>query len=205
MHLEIFNEQQLQLLPVVSKFKNEFYMVGGTAVALHIGHRVSIDFDLFNNGGIKPKNIIDKFKKNQETILVTLNRDGQLNLVCRNVKFTFFNFEYDVAHPILIEKSITIPSLLDLAAMKAFALGLRSKWKDYVDLYFILKTSYNIHEIADKAVTLFGQLFSEKLFRGQLNYFEGISFEEQVEFMPGFEVSENEVKEFLIDAALTGF
>ena len=205
MHLEIFNEQQLQLLPVVSKFKNEFYMVGGTAVALHIGHRLSIDFDLFKNGVIKPKNIIDKFKKNHETILVTLNREGQLNLVCRNVKFTFFNFGYDVPHPVLIEKSITIPSLLDLAAMKAFALGLRSKWKDYVDLYFILKASYNIHEIADKAVTLFGQLFSEKLFRGQLNYFQGISFDEQIEFMPDFEVNEKEVKDFLTDAALTGF
>lgn len=110
-----------------------------------------------------------------------------------------------MAHPIVIEKRITIPSLLDLAAMKAFALGLRSKWKDYVDLYFILKTSYNIHEIADKAVTLFGELFSEKLFRGQLNYFEGISFDEQIEFMPGFEVSEKEVKDFLTDVALTGF
>lgn len=61
MHLEIFNEQQFQLLPLLSKFKNEFYMVGGTAVALHIGHRLSIDFDLFKNGVIKPKNIIDKF------------------------------------------------------------------------------------------------------------------------------------------------
>ena len=110
-----------------------------------------------------------------------------------------------MTHPVLIEKSITIPSLLDLAAMKAFALGLRSKWKDYVDLYFILKASYNIREISEKAVTLFGQLFSEKLFRGQLNYFEGISFDEQIEFMPGFEVSEKEVKDFLTDAALTGF
>lgn len=205
MHLEIFNPQQQQLLPLLSTFKKEFYMVGGTAIALHIGHRLSIDFDLFKNGIIKPKNIIDKFKKNKETLLVTLNREGQLNLVCRDVKFTFFNFEYDVPHPIIIEKSITIPALLDLAAMKAFALGRRSKWKDYVDLYFIIKSHYNISEISTRAQELFGELFSEKLFRGQLNYFEGISFDEPVEFMHGFEVSEKEVKEFLIDAALTGF
>jgi hypothetical protein len=51
----------------------------------------------------------------------------------------------------------------------------------------------------------FGDLFSEKLFRGQLNYFQGISFEEQIEFMPGFEVSEEVVKNFLNEAALTGF
>jgi Nucleotidyl transferase AbiEii toxin, Type IV TA system len=205
MHLEIFNPQQQQLLPLLSTFKKEFYMVGGTAIALHIGHRLSIDFDLFKKGIIKPKNIIDKFKKKKEILLVTLNREGQLNLVCRNVKFTFFNFEYDVPHPILIEKSITIPALLDLAAMKAFAMGRRSKWKDYIDLYFIIKEHYNISEISTRAQELFGELFSEKLFRGQLNYFEGISFDEPVEFMPGFEVSEQEVKDFLIDAALTGF
>ena len=167
MHLEILNEQQHQLLPLLSKFKNEFYMVGGTAIALHIGHRMSIDFDLFKKGSIKPKRIVDKFNKHNETVLVTLNREGQLNLVCRNVNFTFFNFEYDVPHPVVIEKRITIPELLDLAAMKAFALGMRSKWKDYVDLYFIIKTHYGINEISEKATLLFGQMFSEKLFSVQ--------------------------------------
>jgi hypothetical protein len=205
MHPEVLNEQQQKLLPLLSKFKNEFYMVGGTAIALHIGHRLSIDFDLFKNGIIKPKSIIDKFKKNKESPFVTLNRDGQLNLVCRDVKFTFFNFEHDIPHPVVIEKRIAIPTLHDLAAMKAFALGRRSKWKDYIDLYFILKMHYSVTEISERATLLFGELFSEKLFRGQLNYFDGISFDEQIEFMPGFEVSETEVKDFLTEAALTGF
>ncbi len=205
MHPEIFNEEQRQLLPLLSKFKSEFYMVGGTAIALHIGHRLSIDFDLFKMGVIHLKKIINRFKESKEEIIVTLNRDGQLNLVCRNVKFTFFNFEYSIPHPVKLENGLSIPSLLDLAAMKAFALSRRSKWKDYLDLYFILKGHYNINIISEKATEYFGDLFSEKLFRGQLNYFEGISFEEQVEFMPGFEVNESEVKEFLVDAALTGF
>lgn len=205
MHLNIFNEHQRQLLPLLSKFKNEFYMVDGTAIALHIGHRLSIDFDLFKNGSIHPKRIITRFKENKEEIIVTLNREGQLNLVCRDVKFTFFNFQYDIPHPIIIEKRISIPGLLELAAMKAFAWGMRSKWKDYIDLYFIIKGHYNVNEISAKASELFSDLFSEKLFRGQLNYFKGISFEEQVEFMPGFEVGEQKVKDFLIDAALTGF
>ena len=205
MHPEIFNEEQRQLLPLLSKFKSEFYMVGGSAIALYIGHRLSIDFDLFKQGKIQPKKIITLFKKNDENIFVTLNRDGQLNLVCRNVKFTFFDFDYPIPHPVLLENGLSIPNLLDLAAMKAFALGMRSKWKDYVDLYFILKEHYDINTISQKATEYFGGLFSEKLFRGQLNYFDGISFEEKIEFMPGFEVNENEVKEFLVDAALTGF
>ena len=205
MHLEILNLEQQQLLPLLSSFSKEFYLVGGTAIALHKGHRLSIDFDLFKNGTIKPKKITDTFKTKNETISVTLNRDGQLNLICRNVKFTFFEFEYEVPHDIIIENSITIPTLLDLAAMKAFALGRRSKWKDYVDLYFIIKDDFGINEISKRASIIFGDLFSEKLFRGQLNYFTGISFDEQIEFMPGFEVSETEVKDFLTDAALEGF
>ena len=181
-------------------------MVGGTAIGLHLGHRLSIDFDLFKNGMIHPKRIINMFKENKETAVVTHNREGQLNLVCRNVTFTFITFEYDIPHPVLVvDKCISIPSLLDWAAMKAYALGRRSKWKDYVDLFFILKNHYNLSQISAQASLRFGDLFSEKLFRGQLNFFQGISFEEQIEFMPGFEVSKEEVKTFLTDAALTGF
>ncbi len=172
---------------------------------MHIGHRLSIDFALFKDGPIHPKKIISKFNESKESIAVTLNREGQLNLVCRDVKFTFFDFGYAIPHPISVETKITIPSLLDLAAMKAFALGHRSKWKDYLDLYFILKNHYSLKEVSAQASLRFGDLFSEKLFRGQLNYFKGISFEEQIEFMPGFEVSEEEVKTFLTEAALTGF
>ena len=47
MHLEILNKEQKELLPILSQFKREYYLVGGTAIALHIGHRESIDFDLF--------------------------------------------------------------------------------------------------------------------------------------------------------------
>ncbi len=205
MHLNILNNGQQQLLPMLAKFKKEFYMVGGTAIALHIGHRLSIDFDLFKRGIIKPKVILNKFQEQKEILTVTLNIEGQLNLNCRNVKFTFFEYEFDVPHPVDIKKSIMIPELLDLAAMKAYALGRRSKWKDYVDLYFILKDHFSIEQISNKAKDIYQDLFSEKLFRGQLNYFTGINFEEQVEFLPGFETDENIIKQFLTDAALTGF
>jgi hypothetical protein len=205
MHIEILNRDQRHLLPFLAKFKREYYLVGGTAIALHIGHRLSIDFDLFKIGNIKPKSIFSKFDAAKETFAITLNREGQLNLMCRDVKFTFINFDYEVPHPIIVQKAISIPTLLDLAAMKAFALGRRSKWKDYVDLYFIIKDHYAINIISKRAAEIFGDMFSEKLFRGQLSYFTGISFEEQVEFMPGFDVPENLVKEFLVNASLEGF
>jgi len=57
LYKEVLNENQLELLPLIKQFKREFYLVGGTAIALHLGHRRSIDFDLF-----KPRKItINRF------------------------------------------------------------------------------------------------------------------------------------------------
>jgi Nucleotidyl transferase AbiEii toxin, Type IV TA system len=203
MHLEILNKDQIDLLPVMYKFNKEFYMVGGTSIALHLGHRLSIDFDMFKIGKIKPKAIITVFDKMKEDYKVTLNIPGQLNLLCRNVKITFFDFEFPIPHPIELRNFTTIPTLLDLAAMKAYALGHRSKWKDYLDLYFILQNNFTIAQISERASELFVGLFSEKLFRAQLCYFKGISFEEAVEFLPGFETDEKTIKDFLLNIALS--
>jgi hypothetical protein len=87
-----------------------------------------------------------------------------------------------------------MPDLLTLAAMKAFALGQRAKWKDYVDLYFIIREYYSISKISKRAEQLFGGGFNEKLLRVQLSYFEDVSYEEKIEYMKGFEVSDAVVK-----------
>jgi len=58
---------------------------------------------------------------------------------------------------------IKIPTLLDLAAMKTYALGGRAKWKDYVDLYFILKDHHSLKELSARAADIFGAYFNEKL------------------------------------------
>ena len=84
--------------------------------------------------------------------------------------------------------------------MKAYALGRRSKWKDYVDLYFILKDRFTVQQISDRTTELFGQLFSEKLFRAQLSYFGDIDYNEAVEYLVP-PVPEEEIKSFLIDKA----
>ena len=117
------------------------------------------------------------------------------------VKFTFYQFLFSLDYTQTLA-GIRFPDLLTLAAMKAFALGQRAKWKDYVDLYFIIKDHFSIEEISQKGKQLFESNFNEKLFRSQLSYFEGVSYAEKVEFMPGFEVSDEVVKEKLIEYSL---
>ena len=84
--------------------------------------------------------------------------------------------------------------------MKAFALGRRAKWKDYVDLFFILRDYYTIEEISIEAKKIFDQLFSEKLFREQLSFHKDIDYSERVEYLIQ-PIPNDEIKNFLIDKA----
>jgi hypothetical protein len=125
----------------------------------------------------------------------------QLHLTVNNVKVTFFSFPYPIQHEVRIDSYITIPSLITLASMKAFALGRRAKWKDYVDLYFILKNHYTIDDICREASANFDQMFSEKLFREQLAFHKDIDYSEPIEYI-STPVPEDEIKDFLIEKAI---
>jgi len=201
MHTEILSGKQQELLSVIAQFKRSFYLVGGTAIALYIGHRRSIDFDLFtfsrlNKARIKQKVMQAPFMKN------TIFEDSdQIHFNLNEVKLTFFNYPYPVEHPQKLDNTISMPSLLSLAAMKAFALERRAKWKDYVDLYFIATNFYSIREIAVEADKIFGTLFSEKLFREQLAFHKDINYSEEVEYIVPNPPAEETVKEELIRMA----
>ena len=90
--------------------------------------------------------------------------------------------------------------MLSLAAIKAFALGRRSKWKDYVDLYFIIRDFYSIQQIIEVATEIFTQQFSEKLFRQQLAFHKDIDYSEPVEYLVD-PVDDEEIKSFLLNVA----
>jgi hypothetical protein len=201
MHTEILNKQQVELLPYLKKFQRTFHLVGGTAIALQIGHRRSIDFDLFTNSSLVKYRLKKMLEQIPFTSTLLYEDYDQLHVQMNSVKLTFFSFPFSVHHPVKINSIITMPELLSLAAMKAFALGRRSKWKDYVDLYFIIKDHYTIQEISGTANTIFSNQFSEKLFREQLSFHKDIDYSETVDYIED-EVPENEIREYLIEKAV---
>jgi hypothetical protein len=201
MHIQILNPDQTALLPLVKQYRKEFYLVGGTAIALHLGHRRSIDFDLFKFNPLKPTNIIKTISDFKTPYVITRRVTEQLNITIQDVKFTFFQYPFKINASEKLDDILRLPSLLDLSAMKAYALGRRSKWKDYVDLYFILKGHYSIKQISDQSSEIYGQLFSEKLFRAQLSFFDDIDFSEPIEYI-GEPIPEETIKEFLIEKAI---
>ncbi len=201
MHKEILTSNQVQMLEFVKSFCPEFGLVGGTAIALQIGHRESVDFDLFS---LKEFDIFKLKKKvNREAFIgrVLREEEGQFAFFIDDVQFTFFHYPY----PIVFSKKwqgIMMPDLLTLAAMKVFALGRRAKWKDYVDLYFIIKDHYSINKICAKAKEIFQNEFNEKIIREQLAYFDDINYSEPVVYKEGFAVPDEEVKCALTEFAL---
>ena len=204
MHSEILNDKQKQLLPLLSQFRREYYLVGGTAVALHIGHRRSIDFDLFKLSAINHKRNLEKISASPFEHLVTRRVTEQMNLIINDVKVTFFQYPFSVTPTDRYDNYFRLPSLLQLAAMKAYALGRRSKWKDYVDLYYLLSNHFTIPEISSAATKLFGELYSEKMFRSQLCYFDDVDYTEIVDYLTPNPPTDEEIKRKLTEISLQG-
>lgn len=184
MFKEILTNGQIGLLNLIQKFTDDFYMVGGTAIALQIGHRRSIDFDLFSYKSLDTMEIIRTIRKGNHTIEATLEETStELTMVIDGVKITFLEYPFKIEPVVNFDDIITMPDLLTLSAMKAYSLGRRSKWKDYIDLYFFLRDHFSIRDISRKAKEIFGGEFNERLFREQLCYFEDIDFSEDVEYI----------------------
>lgn len=203
MHKEILTEAQISLLPLVQKFKENFGLVGGTAIALYIGHRESIDFDMFSPEEFENKNLRGIISRSKIDIKILRNRTDELTFVTNGVQMTFFRYPFPIEYSESFEDVARVPTLLTLAAMKAFALGQRSKWKDYVDLYFILRDFHSLDDISQKGRDLFAGEFNAKLFREQLSYFDDVSYKEAVIYKPGFEVPDEEIKRALEEYSLS--
>lgn len=209
LHPEILSEEQKELLPLVKLFRGSYCLVGGTAIALQLGHRRSLDFDLFTAKKLqrmKIKNTIGK--KSPASAKFIYEAEEQLHLKIKDVKITFFQFPYDIPSSVEFKGYIKMPDLLTLAAMKAFAFAERAKWKDYVDMYFLLKNNFQLGKICKRTEHLFNikgsVVFTEKLFRQQLCYFKDIDYSESVEYLQ-HPVSKEEIKNYLTEISVTPF
>lgn len=204
MHSEILSDNQKELLPLMAQFRREYYLVGGTAIALYLGHRRSIDFDLFKPSAINHKRNLDKIAASSFTHAVTRRVSEQMNLVVNDAKVTFFQYPFPIDPTAKFENCFRLPPLLQLAAMKAYALGRRSKWKDYVDLYFLLLDHFTIADISAVATQIFGDLYSEKMFRSQLCYFDDVDYTEAVDWLIPNPPTEEQIKQALTEFATEG-
>ena len=176
MHLEVLDEERKKMFPYLRYFK-KFYLAGGTALALQIGHRTSVDFDLFIQKEI-PSGLLGKIKEvfPKATVQPLVNNKGELTVLVHNVKCTFFNSVFASVLPLVKYEQVPMASVREIAADKAHTIGRRGKYRDYVDLYFILKEEHiPLDEIIQLAEKKYGGEFNGRLFLEQLIYLEDIA------------------------------
>ena len=198
----VLEDGQKKLLPLVGRFFADFYLAGGTAIALQLGHRRSIDFDLFTPRAISQPKIRKIIIKNNHIDRVIIDEKDEYTLIVDGIKLTFLHYPFNIKPSKKFDGYIQLPDLSTLAAMKAYALGRRAKWKDYVDLYWIMENNCGIVKIIRKAKEIFGAEFNEKNFRRQIAYFKDIDYTETVDWLSGFKVSDKKIKDSLIKFSL---
>lgn len=174
--LESLDKNRLNVFEKLKSFRNTGFLGGGTALALQIGHRVSFDFDIFTyqkpDAGLwkKAKQV---FGEKSEKLL---DSEDQLNLTTpEGIAVTFFYDDYKNLFDLVKTEVMDLMNLKDIAANKAFILGKRPKWRDYVDLYFLLENKYiSLGELIRLSRRKFASDFSERLFLEQLVYWKDI-------------------------------
>lgn len=117
---------------------NEFYLAGGTGLALQYKHRKSIDFDFFNDDDFSNETIIEKLRSIGE-VQVQSEAKNTLHALVNNVRISFLGYKYPLLKEFIPVGYIKVADYLDIACMKLSAIVSRGTKKDFVDLYFLLK------------------------------------------------------------------
>jgi len=195
MHLEAITSKAKKLLGKLQSFP-EYYLAGGTALALQIGHRISADFDFFRQGH-SSENVLAQAENTfkDEGFKIIINQESQLTLSIEGIEVSFINYPFPVFSGLIDYKGIKVLPSLEVAAMKAYTLGRRATLKDYIDLYFVVKGKIGtLEEIIKLSEKKHADNFNSRLFLEQLIYLEDIK-EESIEFL-GESVSKDEICSF---------
>lgn len=153
MHAEILTDTQLEVLRTVAPFARDtgFYLSGGTAVALHLGHRRSLDFDWFAPLDFDPDVLEERLLALLSSVTITAKEDGTLHALASGVQLSFLRYRYPFLQPVVRwdEFECDLGSVPDLAAMKVAAVANRGSRKDFVDLYSIGVSGLTLPEMVD--------------------------------------------------------
>ena len=175
MHFEVLGEQNKQIFTRLSALPN-FYLAGGTALALQIGHRVSVDFDLFNDIAISPQ-LFDSVSQvfHGLSLQPVVNNSGELTMLANGIKVTFLHYPFPVVQDLINYEGLKLLAVTEIAATKAYTIGRRGSFKDYVDLYFILRQKHcQLTDIISIACEKYKQALNSRLFLEQLVYLKDV-------------------------------
>jgi predicted nucleotidyltransferase component of viral defense system len=128
-----------------SGFLEDFILVGGTALALQIGHRKSYDLDFFTHRNFKPKILAAEIGKITDVQIIG-EADNTLNALIDGIPVDFIRYDYPYIDEIINLDNIRLASKKDIACMKLSAIASRGSKKDFFDIYYLLN-EYSLDEM----------------------------------------------------------
>lgn len=147
-----------------------FYLGGGTALAIQIGHRTSVDLDFFSRDPFDPGAVSEALREAR----IDLIEAGTVRAWMDRTKVECFHYPYPLVGD-LVEvpgiEDLKMASMLDIALMKVAAIGQRGAKKDFLDLYAISRT-YQLADLFARAPEKFGNRFATMHFLKSLVWFK---------------------------------
>lgn len=174
--LDVLSPPQRRLWSELTAVRSSFVLYGGTAIAVHLGHRASIDFDFFGTARFDPDRVYgslpflrgaEVLQKASDTLTCLVDRQGE-------VRVSFFGVAglAAVREPVVSpDNQLPVAALIDLAATKAAVIQKRAQAKDYIDLDAILSRGISLSATLAAAKHIYGRAFNPQITLKALTYF----------------------------------
>jgi predicted nucleotidyltransferase component of viral defense system len=175
-------------------FLSKYVLSGGSALALYIGHRKSEDLDFFTYEDNFNKQEIFKYLNRFDDVRILNQTNEQVDALFGTVKVTFFNAKWSFLKP---EQpgQFNLATIESIAAMKVNVLFLRARYRDYYDLYFLIKRCLNIKKVFECGLSIMPEI-TFKLFATALIYMDDIE-DDNIDFLEPIEkLSKGEIRDF---------
>ena len=156
-HREVITDQVEQTLRELqqSSVLTHFYLAGGTGLALHLGHRRSVDLDFFSLELFDEGALLQKVQRSGEFAL-TARSPSTLHAQIRGTKVSFLGYSYPLLFPLKRFLDVNVADPQDIACMKISAVASRGTRRDFVDL-FVASRRYGLEQLLELFKNKFAQ------------------------------------------------
>jgi predicted nucleotidyltransferase component of viral defense system len=198
LYFSVLPKKQIQLLRKLKFLKKYgFYLAGGTALALQIGHRTSVDFDFYTEKKFDSRKLREEFDKRFKKVQEIYIDEDTLELNIDGVGMSFFKYPYKLIRPCQKINEINLASKEDIAAMKIISISQRGRKRDFIDIYFLIK-EFGLEQIIQFVKEKY-PMFNIYVGLQGLTYFKDADEDpEKVRFKLLKEVKWTEIKKFII-------
>lgn len=172
LYFDILESKRLKILPRLEFLRRDygFYLAGGTALALQIRHRTSVDFDFYTPKDFDPKDLHKKIKRIFKQIEPLHMAEGTLMVAIDDIEMSFFRYTYPLLKPLVKTEYIDLLSIEDIAAMKIIAIVQRGTRRDFIDIFYLLR-KFSLSKLLKMTEKKY-EVFNKYLGLRALTYFE---------------------------------